>query len=180
MDEKIFIRQLETHQKELNRLIHRRLPVLIGRMAKDHFQNNFRLQGFLNNGLTRWPETRRQQSGGKSAASQYGPLLSGRNHLFASIKYSPADASVIIANDLLYAPLHNWGGSTHPAVTDKMRRFAWAMFYKEAGIKRAKSGKTKKKKMAAAAENPRASRWKALALTKKTKLNIRNRVGGKH
>lgn len=132
MDEKIFIRQLETHQKELNRLIHRRLPVLIGRMAKDHFQNNFRLQGFLNNGLTRWPETRRQQSGGKSAASQYGPLLSGRNHLFASIKYSPADASVIIANDLLYAPLHNWGGSTHPAVTDKMRRFAWAMFYKEA------------------------------------------------
>ena len=173
MDEKKFIRQLEAHQKELNRLIHRRLPVLIGRMAKDHFQNNFRLQGFLNNGLTRWPETRRQQSGGKSAASQYGPLLSGRNHLFASIKYSPADASVIIANDLLYAPLHNWGGSTHPAVTDKMRRFAWAMFYKEAGIKRAKSGKTKKKKMAAAAENPRASRWKALALTKKTKLNIR-------
>lgn len=146
MDEKIFIRQLEAHQKELNRLIHRRLPVLIGRMAKDHFQNNFRLQGFLNNGLTRWPETRRQQSGGKSAASQYGPLLSGRNHLFASIKYSPADASVIIANDLLYAPLHNWGGSTHPAVTDKMRRFAWAMFYKEAGIKRAKSGKKRKRK----------------------------------
>ena len=55
MDEKNFIRQLEAHQRELNRLIHRRLPVLIGRMAKDHFQNNFRLQGFLNNGLTRWP-----------------------------------------------------------------------------------------------------------------------------
>ena len=172
MDEKKFIRQLETHQKELNRLIHRRLPVLIGRMAKDHFQNNFRLQGFLNNGLTRWPETRRQQSGGKSAASQYGPLLSSRNHLFASIKYSPADASVIIANDLLYAPLHNWGGSTHPAVTDKMRRFAWAMFYKEAGIKRNASKKSKKKRADEAAANPLAQKWRALALTKKKKLSV--------
>ena len=95
--------------------------------------------------------------------------LSIRNVLKKEIIY----ASVIIANDVLYAPLHNWGGSTHPTVTDKMRKFAWAMFYKEAGIKRAKSGKTKKKRMAAAAENPRASRWKALALTKKTKLNIR-------
>lgn len=133
MDEKNFIRQLEAHQRELNRLIHRRLPVLIGRMAKDHFQNNFRLQGFLNNGLKPWQETRRQQSGGKSAASQYGPLLSRRNHLFASIKYTPGDARVSIANDVLYAPIHNWGGSTHPTVTDKMRRFAWAMFYKEAG-----------------------------------------------
>lgn len=88
MNDKDFIRQLEEHQRELSQLIHRRLPVLIGRMAKDHFQNNFRLQGFLNNGLTRWPETRRQQSGGKSAASQYGPLLSCHNHLFASIKYT--------------------------------------------------------------------------------------------
>lgn len=172
MDEKNFIHQLEKHQSEINQLIHRRLPVLIGRMAKDHFQNNFRLHGFLNNGLKRWPETRRQQSGGKSVASQYGPLLSRRNHLFASIKYTPGDACVTIANDLLYAPIHNWGGSTHPSVTNKMRRFAWAMFYKETGIKRAKSGKTKKR-MAAATENSRASRWKALALTKKTKLNTR-------
>lgn len=132
MDEKNFIHQLEKHQSEINQLIHRRLPVLIGRMAKDHF-----------------------------------------HHLFASIKYTPGDACVTIANDLLYAPIHNWGGSTHPSVTNKMRRFAWAMFYKETGIKRAKSGKTKKKRMAAATENSRASRWKALALTKKTKLNTR-------
>ena len=53
MNDKDFIRQLEEHQRELSQLIHRHLPVLIGRMAKDHFQNNFRLQGFLNNGLTR-------------------------------------------------------------------------------------------------------------------------------
>lgn len=173
MDDKNFISQLKSHQRELHQLMHRRLPVLIGRMAKDHFQNNFRLQGFLNNGLARWQETRRQQSGGKGAASQYGPLLSSRNHLFASIKYTPGDAAVTIANDLLYAPLHNWGGSTHPTVTDKMRRFAWAMFYKESGKKKRGRAKTKKQRGTPAAENPRASRWKALALTKKTKLTIR-------
>ena len=172
MDEKKFIRQLETHQKELNRLIHRRLPVLIGRMAKDHFQNNFRLQGFLNNGLTRWPETRRQQSGGKSAASQYGPLLSSRNHLFASIKYTPSDYRVKVANDMLYAPIHNWGGTLHPSVTPKMRRFAWAMFYREAGIKRNASKKSKKKRTDEAAANPLAQKWRALALTKKKKLSV--------
>lgn len=71
MDDKNFINQLKSHQRELHQLMHRRLPVLIGRMAKDHFQNNFRLQGFLNNGLTRWQETRRQQSGGKGASSQF-------------------------------------------------------------------------------------------------------------
>ncbi len=173
MDEKNFIRQLEAHQKELYRLIHRQLPVIIGRMAKDHFQNNFRQHGFLNNGLTPWQPTQRQQSGAKGAASQYSPLLSKRNHLFASIKYTPSDASVTIANDVLYAPIHNWGGTVQPTVTDSMRRFAWAMFYKETGIKRGKAAKTKKRKQTAAPENPRASRWKALALTKKTKLNIR-------
>ena len=172
MNEKNFIRQLEAHQRELNRLIHRRLPVLIGRMAKDHFQNNFRLHGFINNGLTPWRETRRQQSGGKGAASQYGPLLSSRNHLFASIKYTPGDARVVVANDLLYAPIHNWGGTTHPTVTDKMRRFAWAMFYKEAGKKRT-DGKAGNRYKTPMTENPRASRWKALALTKKTKLTVR-------
>ena len=173
MDEKNFIHQLEKHQSEINQLIHRRLPVLIGRMAKDHFQNNFRLHGFLNNGLKRWPETRRQQSGGKSVASQYGPLLSRRNHLFASIKYTPGDACVTIANDLLYAPIHNWGGSTHPSVTNKMRRFAWAMFYRTAGIKRGAPPKSRKKRNEEAANNDEANKWRALALTKKKKLKVR-------
>ena len=173
MDDKNFIRQLEAHQREIVQLIRRRLPIIVGRMAKDHFQNNFRLQGFLNNGLTKWPETKRQQLGGKSAASQYGPLLSSRNHLFSSIKYTPGDAAVTIANDLLYASIHNWGGTTHPAVTGRMRKFAWAMFYKESGKKQKATGKGKKQKGMPVTENPRASRWKALALTKKTRLNIR-------
>ena len=168
MDDKNFINALRAHQREIMQLARRRLPIIIGRMAKDHFQNNFRLGGFVNNGLNKWKETKRQSAGEKGAASQYGPLLSSRNHLFSSIKYTPSDFQVVIANDLLYAPIHNWGGTLHPTVTPRMRRFAWAMFYKEAGKAKGK----KKRAKAPMPDNPRASRWKALALTKKEKLSV--------
>lgn len=57
MDDKNFINALRTHQREIMQLARRRLPVIVGRMAKDHFQNNFRLGGFLNNGLNKWKDT---------------------------------------------------------------------------------------------------------------------------
>lgn len=100
----------------------RRLPVIAGRMAKDFFQNSFRISAFVNGGVHHWQTTGRQLAGGKTAASRYGPLLSSRNHLFASIKYTPSDYRVKVANDLIYAPIHNWGGTLHPSVTPKMRR----------------------------------------------------------
>lgn len=168
MDDKNFINALRTHQREIEQLARRRLPVIVGRMAKDHFQNNFRLGGFLNNGLNKWKPTRRQSEGGKGAASRYGPLLSGRNHLFSSVKYTPSDFRVVIADEVPYAAVHNWGATLHPTVTPRMRRFAWAMFYREAGKAKGRKKGTK----APVPDNPRASRWKALALTKKEKLSV--------
>jgi phage gpG-like protein len=152
-----FNRLLAQKKKELDHLMRRTLPVKVGAMANAHYQDNIRQrQGFLNNGLKEWPKTRRQQSGSKSAAANYGALLSSRMHLYRSIKYVPSAYRVKVSNDLIYAPLHNWGGTVSPTVTPKMRRFAWAKHYKEAG-------KDKKKD----------TMWKRLALTKKTKLNIR-------
>lgn len=168
MDDKNFINALRQRQREIMQLARRRLPVIVGRMAKDHFQNNFRLGGFVNNGLSKWKDTRRQSAGGMGAASRYGPLLSGRNHLFSSIKYTPSDFRVVIADEVPYAAVHNWGATLHPTVTPRMRRFAWAMFYREAG----KSKDKKKRAKAPMPDNPRASRWKALALTKKEKLSV--------
>lgn len=55
-----------------------------------------------------------------------------------------------IGTDVEYAAIHEYGGVVRPTVTDKMREMAWGMFYE--------SGDGK---------------WKGLALTKKTKLNIR-------
>jgi hypothetical protein len=157
----------------------RKMPVIAGRMAKDHFQDNFRREGFVNGGLHPWPKAKRLSSGRTDAAGQYGTLLSGRNHLFSSVKYVPADYRVRVADDLMYAPLHNWGGEVHPTVTPQMRRFAWAKYYQASGkAKKAATGKRKGKKKGSAAsnepqENPEALKWKRLALTKKKKLRIR-------
>lgn len=111
---------------ELNDFRHRKLPVLVGRTAKDHFQENFRQGGFVDGSLHPWQEVQRRKKGGKRASAKYGTLLSGRNHLFSSIKYIPGDSSVTVTNDVEYAALHNNGGqiTTHPQVTPKMRKFA--------------------------------------------------------
>ena len=176
MDVKDFANELERKSREVDNLMRRKLPVLVGRMAKDHYQDNFRKGGFLNDGLHPWPVTRRQSEGSLSAESQYGPLLSRRNHLFSSVKYTPGDYRVTVSNDLPYAAIHNLGGETHPTVTPRMRRFAWAMYYRAQGIKKSAAGGKKKPKNGKpmpAIETPSAQFWKGLALTKKTKLTIR-------
>ncbi len=175
MDIKDFARQVKAKRGELDTLMRRNLPVIAGRMAKDHFQDNFRKGGFVNGGLHPWKPARRLASGNPSADSNYSTLLSGRNHLFRSIKYSPGDYRVRVANDVKYAPLHNWGGVATPTVTDRMRRFAWAMFYKSSGkTKKVNAGQKKHSKQGSGihSENTQAQFWKRLALTKKTKLKV--------
>lgn len=166
MDIKDFSALLKAKRKELDTLMRRELPVKVGRMAKDHYQDNFRKGGFVNGGLRRWPVTKRQRSGSKSAAAGYGPLLSRRNHLFSSVKYTPEDYRVRVANDVEYAPPHNWGGETRPTVTPRMRKFAWAMYYKAVGKR--KKGKTGQGELP-----PEAGMWKGLALTRKKKLKVK-------
>lgn len=129
MDIKEYSKLIKAKRKELDNLMRRRMPVIAGRMAKDHFQDNFRKEGFVNGGLHPWPKAKRLSSGRTDAAGQYGTLLSGRNHLFSSVKYVPADYRVRVANDLIYALVQNWGGEVNPTVTPQMRRFAWAKYY---------------------------------------------------
>ena len=176
MDIKDFAKLIERKRKELDTAMRRRMPVIAGRMAKDHFQDNFRQGGFVNGGLHPWPKARRLSSGGTDAASKYGTLLSGRNHLFSSIKYMPSDYRVTVANELVYAPIHNWGGTVSVSVTNRMRRFAWAKFYKASGrARKAATGQKNDRNMASRKRPPnqQATFWKGLALTKKKKLNIR-------
>lgn len=155
---------VKAKQREIRDAIHRRLPVKVGRMATDHFQDNFRRGGFVDGGLHPWPVTRRQQSGGKSANSQYGPLMSARKNLYGSIRYVPGDAQVTVGTSVPYAAVHNQGAdiTSHPRVTPKMRKFAWRQFF-AAGGKDAPSGSE-------------AGFWKGLALTKKEKLTITSHI----
>lgn len=175
MTDQEFIQLLQSRPSEINRLVSRVLPIKVGALAKAHFRENFRLSGFMDGGLRQWPSTRRQLAGGKAAAANYGPLLSRRNRLFGSIGYKPGPGYVVIGTSLPYAAIHNDGGTVTPTVTLKMRKFAWAMYYRTLG-KSAKSPKGKKAKASkpqpSSAASPEAERWKALALTRKQKLNI--------
>ena len=167
-----FIRALKKKAVKMKQYISRTAPRIAGQIAVNHIREDFARGGMTHNGFQKWDETRRQKSGGKNASSQYGPLLSGRNRLTHSIGSQPGQGEVRIYTDVPYAAIHNNGGTTHPKVTPKMRKFAWAMYYKETGItkKMKRGGKARKNRLAN--ESEEARNWKRLALTKKTQLNV--------
>ena len=81
-----------------------------------------------------------------------------------SIEFQTEPGQVVISDPVPYAEIHNDGGdiSTHPSVTTKLRKYAWHMVYSLAAMQ----GKLPK------ILPPEADKWKALALTKKTKLSV--------
>lgn len=103
-----FLRMTEKQKQDLARFIRRNMPVKAGRMAKDHFQENFHKGGFVNGGLHKWKPSKRIGKG-KGAGSRYGTLLSSRNHLYSSIEYVPGNAEVRVQNKVPYAAVHNEG-----------------------------------------------------------------------
>ena len=131
-------------------------------VAKNHFMHNFDESGFVDGGLRPWKKTRRQEAGDPRK-----PLTSNRNHLMNSIDVVGAPGQVTVVNPVPYARIHNEGGTIHsqPTVTPKLRKMAWAKTYSIAGVN--KGGKLPK-------DLPEEARkWRALALTKKEKLNIK-------
>ena len=131
-------------------------------VAKNHFMHNFDESGFVDGGLRPWKKTRRQEAGDPRK-----PLTSNRNHLMNSIDVVGAPGQVTVVNPVPYARIHNEGGTIHsqPTVTPKLRKMAWAKAYSIAGV--SKGGKLPK-------DLPEEARkWRALALTKKEKLNIK-------
>jgi len=102
-----FMELMKKKQEQLHAAIHVTIPIKIGVKAKNFFTDCFR-RGQSPTGQT-WQVTKRQLSGGKSADSQRGPLLSRRMHLMRSIENHPGDASVTITNPVPYAEVHNEG-----------------------------------------------------------------------
>lgn len=156
-----FIALVKAKKEQVHDCVHRILPAKIGRMAKDHYDDNFRRGGFVNNGFHPWPITRRQQFG-KGTKAKYGPLQSESPTLSRSIRYVTGDAQVVVGTTVPYAATHNQGAdftvTTHPTVTPQMRKFAWRQFFAAGGN--------------SASEGSKASFWKGLALTKKQKLDV--------
>jgi phage gpG-like protein len=165
MTDKEFFDRLKRIGPEYERLISRTLPVKIGAKGKAMFQDNFRKGGYQDGGLHAWKPAHRQFLG-RGADSKRGPLLSSRKVLYNSIGYTPSRGSVTIFSNVIYAGIHNEGGTvnSHPTVTPKMRRYAWARYYESGGGKKGRE------------DSSEAEMWKGLALTKKTRLNIRANI----
>jgi phage gpG-like protein len=139
-----FTRLINRKAKEVKAYVTTRFPAQAGDTALRFINGNFRAQGWQGATFQPWKPNKRG-----------GRILVQKGHLRAASFYYTAPGMAIIRNTLKYAAIHNEGGNVQIPVTHKMRKFAWAMYAKNGG-----KGK------------PKAERWKTLALTKKTYLNI--------
>lgn len=136
-------------------------PRIIGKIAVDHFQENFRLGGFVDDTLQPWKPSKRIGQG-KGANAGYGTLLSGRVQLYKSLRAVAVPNKATIISSEPYSKIHNEGGQI--PITPKMRKFAWAKYYEANPEKKGDAG----------------GEWKGMALTKKTAIVIPKRKFAAH
>lgn len=122
-----------------------RAPHIVGQEAVNFFKESFEKQGFTDTGFTPWEprKTETPQTSGKKILSGV-PLLSGSIH-----EVSANATTVTIGTDVPYAQIHNEGGDINVPVTEKSKKYFWAMY--------------------ARTKNPK---YKAMAMTKKTAFNV--------
>ena len=154
MTPKQAIAEIDKRIDRFQRAVANDIPRRVGKIAVDYYRDSFHQQGFLDNGRQKWQPAKRIGTV-KGANGKYLTLLSRRKELYNSIHSVPGLAKVNIISNKPYSRIHNEGGTTHPRVTPKMRKFAWAMHYQEAG-----------------ADKKKFTAWKGLALSKKQRLSI--------
>ena len=125
------------------------------------FDRNFERKGFFGNG---WPETK--------IPNRRGSLMIRTGTLRRSIRSTVEGSSVRWTSSVPYADLQNNGGEL--VITEKMKRYFWAMYYKVSGAAKGRKGATQK------VFSVEAEQWKALALKKvgdKLKVPKRQFIG---
>jgi phage gpG-like protein len=130
---------------DFNRLL-TRLPRLIGTEAVNFSKKRFREQAFVDTGTEPWKKRKpgANRNRGRNILADSGKLKN-------SIRITKVGKDfVTIGSKIPYAQIHNEGGTINIPVTDKMRKWGWAMFAKT-----------------------NQSKFKGLALTKKTSLRVR-------
>lgn len=132
------------------------LPRHIGKIAVDHYHENFMKGGYVDEALSPWKPSKRIGTA-TGASGAYGTLLSSRKELYNSIRFTAQTGKTVVSSSLRYSRIHNEGGVINQqiTITPKMRRFAWAKYYEENPT----------------SEPGKAGQWKALALTKKTMIS---------
>jgi hypothetical protein len=128
----------------------KQVPNIIAEKATAFFKERFTTKEWDG---TPWPETKKPV--------QRGTLMVRSGALVASIKPKTVTSEKVVisagSEKVPYARPHNEGETLTVPVTAKMRKFAWAMHYKEQ----------------TEGEKEVYTQWKGLALTKKTELKIK-------
>jgi len=119
----------------------------------DEFDQNFSRKAFFTEA---WPATKLKSS--------RGSVMMRSGNLRRSIKYNVRDNQISFSSSLPYASVHNKGGEI--VVTEKMKRFFWAMYYKAAGAVATKKDGGESKSKRNVNLTAEAAQWKALALMK--------------
>lgn len=140
-----FQKLYEKKLTEIKRYASDQLPRHIGKIAVDHFRENFIKSGYVDDSLKPWRPSKRIGAE-RGAAGSYGTLLSSRKELYNSIRSVASRGRAMVSSSLVYSRIHNEGGQITQQITPQMRKFAWAKYYE--------SGKTHEG-------------WKAMAITKK-------------
>lgn len=129
----------------------------VGLTAVNRFMNAARLTNY-NTGFTIGTAgSKLNVRSGRLARSLIGGFsslgaMAGEREGIRKIKTGKIGIEGIFGTTVPYGAIHEYGGETHPTVTAKMRRWAWAMWYL--------SGKT-------------LDMYKGIALTRKSQLDIR-------
>lgn len=117
-----------------------------------HFDRNFERKAFFNE---KWRTNH--------LPNRRGSPMMRTGTLRRSINSKVQGMNVVFTSSVPYADIHNSGGEI--IVTEKMKKFFWAMYYKNAGAvtfnirKKAMSNTERNRRLSAEAE-----KWKALAL----------------
>ena len=123
------------------------LPTEVGEVAVNHALEAFKNEGL--EGEPKWPARKDGTSSGSRTSRRNLLVKSGR--LRGSIRIlRKTTTSVTIGTKVKYAAIQNFGGTTHPQITAKMRRFAWSQYHKTGDIF-----------------------WRNLATTKQSKLTVK-------
>jgi len=114
MDGDYFAEHLLNMSDEAKRFIDDDAPVIMGKIARDVFTENFQDEGFTDTAFEPWEEVKRRLNPKTTGAKASRPILTGETgDLGMSIEYQKtADGETTIVSDKKYSKANNEGTTT--------------------------------------------------------------------
>lgn len=107
---KQFSQKLDKLPQETRIFIEKKLPVIAGKLAVDHFKEGFQDEGFTDKELEKWDEVKRREDRTTRGARSTRKILTGdTGDLGESIEYETGTGKTIVESDKDYSEAHNEG-----------------------------------------------------------------------